>query len=143
MVRDKRIRETLRMLLMMIESRASVSFEEAVGDFLQARKGRRPRTVAELRSVSRRWLRSIPWLASCRVDAMGRGECTELVQVGTTPRQQRKLRTILHGFFEHCRRQVRKRAIPAAPSAPSAILSSIGVPIFPLPDTATPWLTRS
>ena len=105
MVRDKRIRETLRMLLMMIESRASVSFEEAVGDFLQARKGRRPRTVAELRSVSRRWLRSIPWLASCRVDDMGRDECTELVQVGTTPRQQRKLRTILYGFFEHCRRQ--------------------------------------
>ena len=105
MVSIERLRETLRMALMLVEAHSVVNFNEAVQDFLQAKQGRRSRTVAEIRSVCRRLMRGRPGLAERKVSEMSRKECVELIQLAPTPRQQQKFRTILHGLFAHCCRQ--------------------------------------
>lgn len=87
------------------QSRDSVSFEQAVEESIRARNGRRPRTLAEIRSVCKRLMRSVPGLAQRSVQSLDRAECARLISVAETPRQQHKLRAILHGVFEYSRRQ--------------------------------------
>lgn len=101
----ERLREALCAALSLLEEGETVSFSHAVQETLRARAGRRPRTLAEIRGVCRRLMRIEPGLAERPVRQMGRRECARLVQLGETPRQQLKYRTILHGVFEHCRRQ--------------------------------------
>lgn len=101
----ERMRGILRQLLVMLEDCDTVSFGAAVQSLLLVRDGRRPRTVAEIRSVCRRVMRAAPGLAERSVCTISRRDCAELIQTASTPRQQHKLRTILHGVFEHCRRQ--------------------------------------
>lgn len=105
MATKEQLRTILRDLLLKLDEVEPVSFCEAVQDLLRSRVGRRPRTLAEIRSVCTSLMRKVPGLSGRSVGSMTRRECAELVQVATTPRQQRKLRTILHGVFEHCRRQ--------------------------------------
>ncbi len=105
MVNKERIRSVLRQLQAMLEACDTVCFGAAVQSLLQDRGGRRPRTVAEIRSVCRRLMRGAPGLAERNVCTISRRDCAELIQMASTPRQQYKLRTILHGVFEHCRRQ--------------------------------------
>ena len=100
-----RLRETLRLALALLGEGETVSFSRAVQESLQARAGRRPRTLAEIRSVCTRLIRVAPGLAERPVREIGRRDCMELLQRAGTPRQQHKWRAILHGVFEHCRRQ--------------------------------------
>lgn len=102
---NERLREVLRAALALLEEGEPVSFSRAVQETLLARAGRRPRTLAEIRSVCGRLMRAVPGLAGQPVQRLGRSECASLVQLGATARQQSKIRTILHGVFEHCRRQ--------------------------------------
>lgn len=106
-VNNEQILRVLRQVIAYLEnqSSASVSFERAVEESIRARKGRRPRTLAEIRSVCRRLMRSIPGLAQRSVQSLDRAECARLISVAKTPRQQYKLRTVLHGVFEYSRRQ--------------------------------------
>lgn len=105
MVNKERLREALRMVLMMLEESPTVGFEEAVQDMLRAKQERRSRTLSELRSVCRRMMREVPGLAKRKVAEMSRSECAELIQIAPTVRQQLKFRAVLHGLFAHCRRQ--------------------------------------
>ena len=99
--------QLLRHTLELLENQSGeeVCFEQAVQDSLHARAGRRPRTLAEIRSVCMGLMRRVPGLAQRSIRSFDRAECAQLVSLGRTPRQQYKLRTILHGVFEHCRRQ--------------------------------------
>lgn len=102
---NERLRVVLRTALALLEEGEPVSFAHAVQESMAARAGRRPRTLAEIRSVCGRLMRAVPGLAGLPVQRLGRSECDRLVQLGATPRQQRKIRTILHGVFEYCRQQ--------------------------------------
>lgn len=86
--------------------RHTVSFAYAAEASLQARLGRRPRTVSEIRGICRRLMRQVPTLARRRIAGMDTRECAELLQaVFPTPRQRAKARAILHGVFAHAVRQ--------------------------------------
>lgn len=102
--------ELLRVLklaleLLEVRSLPEVRFDEAVEACIDAKRGRRPRTVTEIRGICGRLMRRVPGLAGRAVSTMVRSDCVKLVQMGSTPRQQHKLRVILHGVFEYCRRQ--------------------------------------
>lgn len=107
MKKTEKLQEMLRNILELLGENKlrTVSFNEAVKESLKARTGRRPRTLAEIRSVCGRLMRKVPGLAEREVQSMSREYCAGLVQTGSTPRQQHKLRVILHAVFEHCRRQ--------------------------------------
>lgn len=86
--------------------RHTVSFAYAAEASLQARLGRRPRTISEIRGICRRLMRQVPTLARRRIAGMDTRECAELLQaVFPTPRQRAKARAILHGVFAHAVRQ--------------------------------------
>lgn len=101
------LRQILRQALVLLEPVyvENVSFAEAVESSLQVRRGRRARTLAEIRGVCRRLMRQVPELAEMPVHMMSRGYCASLLLQASTPRQQCKMRIILHGVLEHCRRQ--------------------------------------
>ena len=105
MVNKERVREVLRMVLMMLEGHSTPGFNDAVQDLLRAKQGLRARTLSEIRSVCFRLMREVPGLASRKVGEISRSECEGLIKLAPTPRQQRKFRTILHGLFAHCCRQ--------------------------------------
>lgn len=105
MVNKERVREMLRMVLMMLEGHSTPGFNDAVQDLLRAKQGLRARTLSEIRSVCFRLMRGVPGLASRKVGEISRSECEGLIKLAPTPRQQRKFRTILHGLFAHCCRQ--------------------------------------
>lgn len=82
-----------------------VEFRAAVCACIDAKRVRRPRTVAEIRSVCGRLMRLVPGLAECPVQGICRADCAAWLQLIASPRQQHKLRVILHGIFEYCVRQ--------------------------------------
>ena len=82
-----------------------IQFEQAVRESIEARKGRRARTLAEIRSVCARLMRLAPGLAERNVCSMNRAECAHLISMANSERQRYKVRAILHGVFEYCRRQ--------------------------------------
>lgn len=84
----------------------TVSFARAVEASLQARAGRRPRTLAEVRGVCRRMMSCVPGMAQRRVAGMPAQDCADILQrVFPTLRQQRKARAILHAVFAYALRQ--------------------------------------
>lgn len=84
----------------------TVSFARAAEASLQAREGRRPRTVSEIRGICRRLMRQVPALAHRRIAGMNTRDCADLLQrVFSTPRQRTKARAILHGVFAHAVRE--------------------------------------
>ena len=78
----------------------TVTFEKAVEAALEARKGRRTRTVYDFRYFTRRFMRRCPGLARRRVRAISAQECAQYIeQAFDTPRQRQKARLILSGVF--------------------------------------------
>lgn len=105
--RREQLQHALRLVLaLLVEEEANhVSFDEAVESSIRARSGRRARTLAEIRGVCRMLMRRVPGLAEHPVQSINREYCAMLVEQGSSSRQQNKVRMILHGVFEHCRRQ--------------------------------------
>lgn len=106
-----------------------ISFRQAVEESIQARQGRRPRTLAEIRGICMRLMRSVPGLAERSVQSIGRAECARLISTVETPRQQHKIRIILHGVFEYCRRQEWCLVNPVALLTPPALQEHEIIPL--------------
>lgn len=84
----------------------SVSFAHAVESSLRERAERRPRTLREIRNICARLQREVAGLSERRVRGIGSAECREMIErVFPGRRQRAKARVILHGIFEHSRRQ--------------------------------------
>lgn len=78
----------------------TVSFEKAVESALEARQGRRTRTIYDFRYFSRRFMKRCPGLAKRRVRSIKTQECVQYIEMAfTTPRQRQKARLILSGIF--------------------------------------------
>lgn len=110
MLEELNNRELCRMLRLVLsrleEPREVVPFAVAVQSLLRARAGRRPRTLGEISSVCRRLMRREPGLRERSVQDMPRNYCAQLLERhASTPRQQVKMRIILHGLFEYCVQQ--------------------------------------
>ena len=78
----------------------TVSFERAVLEALEERKGRRKRTLTDFRYITKRLMKKCKGLAKRRVRSITPSECAEyLRQAFDTPRQRNKARLILSGVF--------------------------------------------
>ena len=78
----------------------TVSFERAVLEALEERKGRRKRTLTDFRYIIKRLMKRCKGLAKRRVRSITPLECAEyLRQAFDTPRQRNKARLILSGVF--------------------------------------------
>ncbi len=88
------------------ESERTVSFSHAVQASLEARKHRRPSTLADLRSYTGRMVRYGEW-AESPLRAISVRECrTMLAELfGHSPHVFRKAQAILHSIFAYGRRQ--------------------------------------
>lgn len=84
----------------------TVPFEEAVRLSLEARAGRRPTTVRDLRHFTARMLR-VEGVSQRPVRAMQTDECRELLQqaFGGSAHSYRKGRAILHSIFAFAKRR--------------------------------------
>ena len=78
----------------------TVTFEKAVEAALEARQGRRTRTIYDFRYFSRRFMLRCKGLAKRRVRSITPRECAEYIEKAfDTPRQRQKARLILSGVF--------------------------------------------
>ncbi len=89
------------------QGQASVAFEHALEELLLTKAHRRPRTLAEIRSIAKRLMRQDSSLADRQLSEMDAGFCEELISATfSSPRQRAKGRTILHSLFHlACRRR--------------------------------------
>ncbi len=88
------------------ESERTVTFAHAVRASLEARKHRRPSTLADLRSFTGRMVRYGKW-EHMPLRAITVKQCREMVSnaFGHSPHVQRKAQAILHSIFAYGRRQ--------------------------------------
>ncbi len=88
------------------ESERTVSFAHAVRASLEARKHRRPSTLADLRSFTGRMMRYGNW-ENMPLRAITVDQCREMISnaFGHSPHVQRKAQAILHSIFAYGRRQ--------------------------------------
>ena len=78
----------------------TVTFEKAVEAALEARQGRRTRTIYDFRYFTRRFMLRCKGLAKRRVRSITPQECAEYIeQAFDTPRQRQKARLVLSGVF--------------------------------------------
>lgn len=78
----------------------TVTFEKAVEEALQARAGRRARTLCDFRYITRRFMKRCKGLAKRRVRAITTQECAEYMEMAfDTPSQRAKARRVLSGVF--------------------------------------------
>lgn len=78
----------------------TVSFDKAVEAALEARAGRRARTLSDFRYVCRRFMKRCKGLAKRRVRAMTPEDCAGYIEAAfETPRQRQKARLALSGVF--------------------------------------------
>ena len=78
----------------------TVTFERAVLEALEERKGRRKRTLTDFRYITKRFMKKCKGLANRRVRSITPLECAEyLRQAFDTPRQRNKARLTLSGVF--------------------------------------------
>lgn len=78
----------------------TVSFAKAVEAALDARAGRRARTVWDFRYFTRRFMKRCKGLAQRRVRGISPAECARYIEMAfDTPRQRQKARLILSGVF--------------------------------------------
>ena len=78
----------------------TVTFEKAVEAALQARAGRRARTLCDFRYITRRFMKRCRGLAKRRVRAITTQECAEYMEMAfDTPSQRAKARRVLSGVF--------------------------------------------
>lgn len=90
----------------MARQEKTVSFQKAVQETLLAKRGRRPRTVSEIRYVCDRLMRKCPCLPGKPVRAIRPEECSSYIrQAFSTPRQRYKARLILSGVFSTARKR--------------------------------------
>ena len=83
----------------------TVTFTQAVGAAVEARRTRRPRTQSDFRYLTQRLLRLCPGLAKRRVRSITPAECRAyLQQAFSTPRQRNKGRLALSGVFATARK---------------------------------------
>lgn len=76
------------------------SLRDCVAKCLSAKRGRRPRTVSEFRSVSAKILRLCPEYADAMLSQLGAEHCELILQrCFSTARQRQKGHLILHGIF--------------------------------------------
>lgn len=88
------------------QTRQSVTFTAAVMALRKDREGRRVRTIREIRNITDRLLQGDPGLAQRKVRGISTQDCRRLIEENfSTPRQQAKARTILHGLFALSQRQ--------------------------------------
>ncbi len=88
------------------EAERTVSFGQAVRASLEARKHRRPSTLADLRSFTGRMMRYVKW-ESTPLRSITVNQCREMISnaFGHSPHVQRKAQAILHSIFAYGRRQ--------------------------------------
>ena len=78
----------------------TVTFKRAVEAALEERKGRRARTLSDLRYIARRLMRRCRGLSKRRVRGIRSDECREWIeQAFETPSQRKKARAGLSGIF--------------------------------------------
>ena len=78
----------------------TVTFERAVEEALEARKGRRKRTLSDFRYISKRFMKRCKGLAKRRMRSITPQECAAyLREAFNTPSQRNKARLILSGIF--------------------------------------------
>ncbi len=96
------------------ESENTVTFEHAVQASLEARRHRRPSTLADLRSYTGRMVRHEHW-GSMPLRAISAVQCREMLKrlFGHSPHVFRKAQAILHSIFAYGRRQQWCDANPA------------------------------
>lgn len=76
------------------------SFEKAVEAALEARRGRRIRTIYDFRYVTRRFMKRCPGLSKRKIRSITTHECAQYIDIAfDTPRQRQKARLILSGVF--------------------------------------------
>ncbi len=83
-----------------------IKVAQAVAELLKIKAHRRPRTLAEIRSLTQRMMRSVEGLAERPLASLQQGDCEYIIEkTFSTPRQRAKGRVILHSLFEQgCRR---------------------------------------
>ena len=88
------------------ESERTVPFERAVHASLEARKHRRPSTLADLRSFTGRMMRYGKW-RNAPLRSITPQQCREMLNkiFGHSPHVFRKAQAILHSIFAYGRRQ--------------------------------------
>ncbi len=88
------------------ESERTVSFTHAVQASLEARKHRRPSTLADLRSYTGRMLRYETW-GDMPLRSISAHQCRSMLEklFGHSPHVFRKAQAILHSIFAYGRRQ--------------------------------------
>lgn len=109
----------------------TVSFARAVEAALEARQGRRARTLSDFRYFCRRLLKRCPGLAARRLRSLTAADCARyLAMAFATPRQYLKGRSILSGIFSTAIRRgwcaanpVQQVEIPHFPERPVPILN--------------------
>ena len=83
----------------------TVCFEQAVAVALEARRGRRIRTVYDFRYFTRRFMKRCPGLAGRPIRGITPQDCAEYIEKAfDTPRQRQKARLILSGVFGTARK---------------------------------------
>lgn len=88
------------------ERKKTVSFHRALDETLKAKGHRRPRTLAEIRSIGHRLMREVKGLASRPIRSMTASDWDAILhKVFTSPRQRYKARIIVHGIFNHALRK--------------------------------------
>ncbi len=114
--RMARMRLTIRLgAELEARSRETVPFRTAVQASMEARRGRRPATVADLRYLSGRLLRLNPALAERPLRAVDSGECRRCLETAfASPSQFKKGRAFLHSVFEFGKRRGWCAANPVA-----------------------------
>ncbi len=106
---SSRLHFLLRELQEICEMRSliDISFAQAVIELLKIKSHRRPRTLAEIRSLTQRMMRSVEGLSDRPLLTLQREDCEHILeQTFPTARQRAKGRVILHSLFQQgCRRQ--------------------------------------
>lgn len=100
----RRCRELIRLgAHALVLEHQTVSFSVAVSALLEARGNRRPRTIAEIHSITSKLQLCVPGLSQRKVRGISAADCQKMIEENfSTPRQQAKARTILHGLFNLC-----------------------------------------
>ncbi len=98
-----------------LSSAQAPAFGQAIGQFLEHKRHRRPQTQQELRHYTRRFLRLNPEWQQRPLRDISMEDCRRMLSESfPNLHSRRKARTILHGVFSFCRKQGWVESNPAA-----------------------------